>query len=206
MGHHIDPLSGKFQSDKHPELPPDRIRVNLENPKSEQALRQLAINYRETDRELADDLNTRLDDLHGGGNRGGIRVLLDLRVTHVGEGVYEDMRIFLGDKDVTAVFDEHLFKNTPEAHDCLAYVLADLFEHELGGGLGGTRQEAPMSDGRQTMCEIRIQKETLVGAEDPIAVVAEMIREGLSSEAENPDGFQVGVSDWPQLRITFEHG
>lgn len=138
MGHHINE-DGKFQSDMRPELPPDWVGMKLSSPKVERAGRQLALAYREGDREFSDDINDRLDALHGkngpDGKPGGIRVLLDLRVTHVGEGVYEDMQIFLGDKDVTAVFDQRLFKLTRrKAHDCLAYVLADLFEHELGGG------------------------------------------------------------------------
>lgn len=64
MGHHID-SEGRFQSDKHPGLPPDRIRLNLANPRSERALRVLAEDYAEADPELARDLVTRLDALYG---------------------------------------------------------------------------------------------------------------------------------------------
>ena len=63
MGHHIA-SDGRFQSDKHPDLPRDRIRLNLENPLSERALRVLAEDYEETDSELAKDLVTRLDALY----------------------------------------------------------------------------------------------------------------------------------------------
>jgi hypothetical protein len=64
MGHHIDD-QGRFQSDRHPDLPPDRIRLNLANPRSVGALRQLAKDYAAHDPELASDLNARLTALHG---------------------------------------------------------------------------------------------------------------------------------------------
>lgn len=64
MGHHFD-AEGRFQSDKHPDLPPDRIRLNLANPRSEKALRQLARDYADKDPELARDLDARLTVLHG---------------------------------------------------------------------------------------------------------------------------------------------
>lgn len=64
MGHHIDE-QGRFQSDKHPDLPPDRVRVSLENPRSVRALRQLARDYWSHDREFSEDLDRRLTELHG---------------------------------------------------------------------------------------------------------------------------------------------
>lgn len=64
MSHHIN-AAGEFQSDKHPELPPDRIRLNLKNARSERALRVLAEDYRDADSELANDLIYRLNALHG---------------------------------------------------------------------------------------------------------------------------------------------
>lgn len=63
MGHHFND-KGEFQSDKHPELPPDRIRLNLRNPRSKRALLVLAEDYEDTDPELAEDLRTRLETLH----------------------------------------------------------------------------------------------------------------------------------------------
>jgi hypothetical protein len=59
MGHHIDD-DGCFQSDKHPELPPDRIRLSFENPLSHPALWVLAESYQDEDRELATDIRSRL--------------------------------------------------------------------------------------------------------------------------------------------------
>lgn len=68
MGHHIND-QGQFQSDKHPELPPDRIRLNFHNPHSQEALWKLACSYAglvsETsglprDQELAEDIGVRL--------------------------------------------------------------------------------------------------------------------------------------------------
>jgi len=64
MGHHIDE-AGRFQSDRHPDLPPDRIRLNFQNPRSERALRVLAQDYEQADSELAADINRRLDALYG---------------------------------------------------------------------------------------------------------------------------------------------
>jgi len=63
MGHHIN-AEGGFQSDKHPSLPPNRIRLNLENPRSYRALRQLAEDYSRHDAELGADLNQVLDELY----------------------------------------------------------------------------------------------------------------------------------------------
>ena len=64
MGSHFDE-DGAFQSDKHPDMPPDRIRLNLANSRSVRALRLLAEDYMDKDPELAADLNFRLDQLHG---------------------------------------------------------------------------------------------------------------------------------------------
>ena len=62
MGHHFN-NKGEFQSDKH-DLPPDRIRLNLKNPRSKMALLALADAYQDSDPELATDLRTRLAVLH----------------------------------------------------------------------------------------------------------------------------------------------
>lgn len=64
MGHHID-AEGRFQSDKHPELPPNRIRLSLENPRSIRALLALADDYEDIDAELGDDLRAVLVGIHG---------------------------------------------------------------------------------------------------------------------------------------------
>lgn len=70
MGSHINER-GEFQSDKHPDLPPDRIRLNFNSPGSQVALWVLAQCYAglfpETgcavDHELAEDIGVRLFDL-----------------------------------------------------------------------------------------------------------------------------------------------
>lgn len=59
MGHHIND-KGEFQSDKHPDLPPDRLRVNITNPRSTRALLILADDYQGHDAEFADDLRNRV--------------------------------------------------------------------------------------------------------------------------------------------------
>ena len=65
MGHHID-SDGRFQSDKHPELPADRVRISLENPRSKRALLLLADDYEAHDAEFAQDLRKRVLELHPG--------------------------------------------------------------------------------------------------------------------------------------------
>jgi len=62
MGHHINE-KGEFQSDKHPELPPDRIRLNFLNPRSKRALLMLADDYESIDPELSEDIRTRIKSL-----------------------------------------------------------------------------------------------------------------------------------------------
>lgn len=64
MGHHRDSL-GRFQSDKHP-LPPDRVRINLENPLSKRGLLLIADDYEAHDAEFAQDLRERVLELHPG--------------------------------------------------------------------------------------------------------------------------------------------
>lgn len=59
MGHHID-SAGRFQSDKYPELGPDKIVVSFKHPQARAALRLLADSYRAIDPELADDIRARL--------------------------------------------------------------------------------------------------------------------------------------------------
>ncbi len=54
----------EFQSTKH-DLPPDRVRLNLQNPRSVQALYVLAASYEEEDPEFATQLVDRLRELHG---------------------------------------------------------------------------------------------------------------------------------------------
>ena len=62
MGHHIDD-QGRFQSDKHPDLPPDKIIVSFKDRRAHKALVMLADDYRETDPELCDDILTRVRSL-----------------------------------------------------------------------------------------------------------------------------------------------
>lgn len=57
MGHHID-SEGRFQSDKYPDLPPDKIVLSFKDLAARRAL--LDYCNRTKDRELADDINFRL--------------------------------------------------------------------------------------------------------------------------------------------------
>lgn len=52
-----------FQSDKHPDLPPDRVRVNLRSPRSRRAMWILALDYADKEPEFSKDLRSRLSDL-----------------------------------------------------------------------------------------------------------------------------------------------
>jgi len=64
VAHHINSL-GQFQSDKHPDLPPNRIRLSLEAPLSMRALLVLAHDYSKKDVGLASDIRETLITLHG---------------------------------------------------------------------------------------------------------------------------------------------
>ncbi len=62
MGHHID-SEGRFQSDRHPDLAPDKIVVSFKRRQSWPALRALALSSQKNDPELAEDILTRLRSL-----------------------------------------------------------------------------------------------------------------------------------------------
>ena len=59
MGHHIN-AAGEFQSDKYPELKPDKIVVSFKHPEAWPALEALADGYEYKDPELAADIRQRL--------------------------------------------------------------------------------------------------------------------------------------------------
>lgn len=64
MGHHIN-SEGHFQSDKYPDLPPDKIVLSF---KDEDAQPALSLFCRLTkDRELGDDILARLDTMEADG-------------------------------------------------------------------------------------------------------------------------------------------
>jgi len=58
-GHHINE-DGQFQSDKHPELEPDRVLINISKPRNWPGLRLIADAYQEKDPEFAEDLRGRI--------------------------------------------------------------------------------------------------------------------------------------------------
>jgi|GEM_PF-2612188 len=62
MGHHLN-AAGQFQSDKYPELAPDKIVLSFNDPHAVKALAVLACSYHDVDRELADDIAERLQRL-----------------------------------------------------------------------------------------------------------------------------------------------
>ena len=59
MGHHID-SEGRFQSDKYPDLPPDKIVLSFKDMRAWQALETLARYYHDADPGLSADILTRL--------------------------------------------------------------------------------------------------------------------------------------------------
>jgi len=59
MGHHID-TAGRFQSDKHPELPPDKVLISFTDPLAMAALSALALAYNNADHAFASDIRERL--------------------------------------------------------------------------------------------------------------------------------------------------
>ncbi len=60
MGHHLD-SEGRFQSDKYPELSPDKIILSFHDQLARQSLRYYA-KYTD-DKELADDILCRVGEL-----------------------------------------------------------------------------------------------------------------------------------------------
>lgn len=70
MGHHIDE-KGRFQSDKYPELGPDKVVISLKDRRTWEGLRMIATAYcatrnrdrRAEEREFGKDLLARLDSL-----------------------------------------------------------------------------------------------------------------------------------------------
>lgn len=62
MGHHID-SEGRFQSDKYPDLAPDKIVVSFKDPRARRALRCVAEDYLHTDPELSLDITKRLESI-----------------------------------------------------------------------------------------------------------------------------------------------
>jgi hypothetical protein len=59
-GHHID-AQGRFQSDKYPDLPPDKIVLSFNDPEAREALLVLAQSYSGKDPELTADIRKRLE-------------------------------------------------------------------------------------------------------------------------------------------------
>ena len=57
MGHHIN-KAGQFQSDKYPDLPPDKITLSFDDPYARTVLERYA--HLTLDRELAFDIMQRI--------------------------------------------------------------------------------------------------------------------------------------------------
>ena len=64
MGHHI--VNGRFQSDKYPDLPPDKIILSFKDPRAWTPLRTYATLTSDT--ELAEDILHRLKTVQNGEN------------------------------------------------------------------------------------------------------------------------------------------
>ena len=62
MGRHIN-ARGEFQSDKYPDLPPDRIVLSFRDVRAWPSLMVLARRYEPVDPELAQDIRTRLQTI-----------------------------------------------------------------------------------------------------------------------------------------------
>ncbi len=65
MGHHIDG-EGRFQSDRHPDLAPDKIVLSFKDRLACAALATLATNYKNVDPGLAQDIWERLRTIGSG--------------------------------------------------------------------------------------------------------------------------------------------
>ena len=76
MGHHID-KEGRFQSDLHPDLAPDKIILSFKDPAARVALSSFAIVTE--DKELADDVDRRLQELSEDSDaRQWLRLIIEL--------------------------------------------------------------------------------------------------------------------------------
>lgn len=62
MGHHLT-ADGQFQSDRHPDLPPNKIVLSFKDPHAHLGLWTVAIEYQQDDPELSGDMMTALDAL-----------------------------------------------------------------------------------------------------------------------------------------------
>ena len=62
MGHHIDE-QGRFQSDKHPGLGPDKVVIDLTDPEAWAGLQTIAAAYKAKDSDFADGLQVRVQQL-----------------------------------------------------------------------------------------------------------------------------------------------
>lgn len=60
MGHHLNE-KGQFQSDKYPDLPPDKMILSFKDPAARKALRVYAEHTE--DKELAEDILERLQTI-----------------------------------------------------------------------------------------------------------------------------------------------
>ncbi|MEQ9323893.1 MAG: hypothetical protein RIF41_32310, partial [Polyangiaceae bacterium] len=83
MGHHIDD-QGRFQSDKYPDLPPDKVVVSLKDPPARDALVRLVVAYLDVDAEFATDLGQRLVSLS---DELGTHDLVEITLGHYTEGI-----------------------------------------------------------------------------------------------------------------------
>ena len=63
MGHHID-SEGRFQSDKYPDLPPDKIVLSFHDTDARTAL--LLYASITDDLDLSDDIEDRIESIEGG--------------------------------------------------------------------------------------------------------------------------------------------
>ena len=62
MGHHIN-SAGQFQSDKYPDLAPDKFILSFKDPVAREALKLYAENAE--DKELAEDILARIQSIIG---------------------------------------------------------------------------------------------------------------------------------------------
>ena len=62
MGHHINE-KGEFQSDKYPDLAPDKIVLSFKDEHARAALEVYAARVFRTDPELTEDIRERIDTI-----------------------------------------------------------------------------------------------------------------------------------------------
>lgn len=137
MGHHID-HAGRFQSDKYPDLSPDKILLSFRDKATRRALEVLAEDYQSKDPGLAKDILDRLSSVTEEKQRMTENRELDLGLPDHMDS-YSDLPLTLGvtinlqhtyKDSMDLALLERLICRAPRLYE-LADQLLDVYEHMI---------------------------------------------------------------------------